>query len=292
MMRRNLAAHLNALASKRIDAGNFSQGERLYAWSARLDPKWSVPWYNLGLHAKNSGRWRESLHYNRRALELEPKDQASLWNLGIAATALHEWGEARRAWRAYGIDIFDGTGEVEMAALTACVRLDPQGCGEVVWGQRLDPARIMVFNVPLPDSRHRYLDVILNDGAANGTRRKDGTEFPVFDELEIWKVSEYSTFRVRLQVPDEASEKRLAELCDLRQLGIEDWSTIRFICAECSRGNPKPHDCKAKPPEDGSKAFGFGAKKREDLEHVLEEWLESCPCSAGPIELLLSANTQ
>jgi len=292
MMRRNLAARLNALASKRIDAGEFSQGERLYTWSARLDPRWSVPWYNLGLHAKNRGRWRESLHYNRRALELDPKDEGSLWNLGIAATALHEWEEARRAWRAYGINIYDGAGEIEMAAVTACVRLDPRGRGEVVWGQRLDPARIIVFNVPLPDSRHRFRDVILNDGAANGTRLKGGQEFPVFDELEIWKVSEYSTFRVKLQVPDELAENRLAELCDLRQLGIEDWSTIRFICAECSRGNPKTHECQSKPLEDGARVFGFGAKKKEDPEHVLEEWLESCAGNAGPIELLFSASTQ
>lgn len=290
-MRRTLAGRLNALASKRIDAGKSSQGERFYTWSARLDPTWSVPWYNLGLHAKNCGRWRESLRYNRRALELDPKDEASLWNLGIAATALHEWDEARRAWRAYGINICDGVGEVEMDAATACVRLDPSGRGEVVWGQRIDPARIVVFNVPLPDSRHRFHDVILNDGAANGTRLKDGKEFPVFDELEIWKVSEYSTFRVTLQVPDKLAEDRLAELCDLRQLGIEDWSTIRFICAECSRGNPRPHDCASKPLEDGARVFGFGAKKREDLEQTLEEWLESCAGNVGSIELLLSAAT-
>jgi hypothetical protein len=159
-------------------------------------------------------------------------------------------------------------------------------------GQRIDPARIVVFNVPLPDSRHRFHDVILNDGAVSGTRVKDGKEFPVFDELEIWKVSEYSTFRVKLQVPDKLAENRLAQLCDLRQLGIEDWSTIRFICAECSRGNPRPHDCTTKPLEDGARVFGFGAKKREDLEQVLEEWLGSCAGNTGSIELLLSAAAQ
>jgi hypothetical protein len=56
-------------------------------------------------------------------------------DLGIAATALHEWDEARRAWRAYGINICDGVGEVEMDAATACVRLDPGGRGEVVWAK-------------------------------------------------------------------------------------------------------------------------------------------------------------
>jgi hypothetical protein len=82
--------------------------------------------------------------------------------LGIAATALHDWPEA---------------------AATACVRLNPQSSGEVVWGERLDPARLVILNVPLPESRHRFRDIILNDGAENGTRAVGGIQVPVFAEF-------------------------------------------------------------------------------------------------------------
>ena len=43
------------------------------------------------------------LKFNAQAVLLHPEDQASWWNLGIAATALRDWPEARRAWAGCGI---------------------------------------------------------------------------------------------------------------------------------------------------------------------------------------------
>jgi hypothetical protein len=129
------------------------------------------------------------------------------------------------------------------------------------------------MNVPLPESGRRFRDVILNDGAGNGTRKNsNGQEVPVLDELSVWEVSPFSTFRVRVEIPDEASEKRLVDLCLKSEIGIEDWSTIRFICAECSRGNPGAHACASQPLSDGSKRYGFGAKTLEELTRLLQEW--------------------
>ena len=100
---------------------------------------------------------------------------------------------------------------------------------------------------------------------------------PVFDELSIWKVSEYSTFRVKLNMGDDSAQEKLADLCMASEIGIEDWTTIRILCAKCSRGNPGPHNCEAKPLEDGHRRFGFGAKKQEDLSKVLYKWASSNP---------------
>ena len=105
--------------------------------------------YNLGLEAKYEGNWAESLAQNQRADKLRPGDEATLWNLGIAATALREWDEARRAWKACGIEVNDGPGEVIMPRMSGCVRLDPKGAAEVVWGTRIDPARTIIASVPL-----------------------------------------------------------------------------------------------------------------------------------------------
>lgn len=242
-----------------------------YHAAARMNRAWSAPHYNLGLMSKKAGKWEESLVFNQKAVELSPQNEAAWWNLGIAATALSNWAEARRAWKAYGIEIHDGDGEVQMSPISACVRLNPKESGEVVWGERLDPARIAILSVPLPESNRRFHDVLLNDGASSGTRKdSNGNEVPVFNELMIWKKSDYSTFAVQVSAPDESSIDDLVTLCIERDIGVEDWSTVRFICTECSRGNPGPHVCQASAP--GNTSFGFAAKTKQDLIDLLIVW--------------------
>ena len=86
-------------------------------------------------------------------------------------------------------------------------------------------ARMVILNMPLPESGHRSHDIILNDDASNGTRVDEhGREVPVFDELSIWEVSEYSTFRVRLQIPDEPAEEQLINLW----IGLQALPQIRW----------------------------------------------------------------
>jgi hypothetical protein len=223
--------------------------------------------------------------------ERHPKGEADWWNLGIAATALKDWDEARRAWKAYGITLENESGEVLMPKVSACVGLDPKACGGVVWGIRIDPARTVVLNVPLPESGYRFHDIILNDGAPNGSRvDEDGETVSVFDELAIWQASEYSTFGMKLRVPGEVAEKRLMEICREHQLGVEDWSTVRLVCKECRYGNPGPHNCPAEPLPDGTRRFGFGAKSREDLMSAVRQWLAENPSAeSGEPGLLVSA---
>jgi hypothetical protein len=196
-----------------------------------------VPHFNLGLHTKYLCQWKESFRFNQRATQLNGQDEGAWWNLGIAATALGDWAMARDVWRHLNIEAPDGEGEWVGPSMTACVRLNPDRDGEVVWGERLDPARFMVLNVPLPASGHRFKDIVLNDGAVNGRRLINGIEVPVFDELQVWRPSNYSTYEVTLQAGDSNSEVALAEIGSDLGLGVEDWSTIRWICAECSRGN-------------------------------------------------------
>lgn len=288
---RFVAECLNAFGSRVIIQSKHALGQRFYSWATKVDSCWSVPWYNLGLDYKNTGRWEESLRCNRRAAELNPRDEAAWWNMGIAATALKNWQEARRAWRACGLILEGDDGEVVTPPVGACVRLDPRGKGEVVWGLRLDPARMRITNVPLPESGYRFHDIILNDGASNGTRLDEhGYQVPVFDELALWHASEYSTFGVWLHAVDPAAEGQLIDLSHENKIGIEDWSTVRMLCAECSRGNPGPHECADKPHEDGTRRFGFGAKSKEDLIRILRMWVDSNPaCEYKDPELLRSA---
>jgi hypothetical protein len=275
-MRNALAAWFNAVGNGSSDAGRIARAVICYKIAAKLAPHWSVPYFNLGLRAKESGQWRDSLRFNQRASELDPEDEASWWNLAIAATALHNWPEARRGWRRFGLEVEEGLDEVRTPKMRACVRLNPEGSGEVVWGLRLDPARIMIENVPLPESNRRFNDIVLNDGAPNGTRTSNGDEFPVFDELSVWKPSSYSTFEVTILHPNEESRGRLESLCAVREVGLEDWSTLRHLCAQCSAGNPSPHSCISQEAINGNR-YGFAAHHRDEVGDILEEWSSQTP---------------
>src|SRR5262249_24243353 len=139
MTKRDKAAGINQQALELQERGQLKEAVKLYQKAAALDPRWAVPLYNLGLLFKNQHKWATSLKYNRRATELDPQNEASWWNLGIAATALGRWELARSAWRAYGIDIPNGSGPIDFPCGYGPIRLNPKGDGEVVWAYRLDP---------------------------------------------------------------------------------------------------------------------------------------------------------
>ena len=162
---------------------------------------------------------------------------------------------------------------MRMPGVPACVRLNPHDSGEVVWGTRLDPARIRIRNVPLPASKRRFGDILLNDGAAEGTRESNGEEYPVFNELAVWYASPHNTFESALVLPDAGSVDRLVDLCSEIDIGIENRATIRILCEECSRGSPGPHKCTAELNKDGKQRYGFGAVDRDILLQVLTAWV-------------------
>jgi hypothetical protein len=254
------------------------------------DPmKVAIEEYNSGLAAKYRGEWAQSLVHNQHAAKLNPNDEATWWNLAIAATALRDWPEARRAWLACGVNLIEGEGEVLIPECWGCVRLNPNGKGEVVWGRRIDPARMRIQNVPLPESDRRYGDIVLNDGAPEGTRTSRGKEYSVFNELGIWQRSTYSTYDVEISLPGPDAKESLDRLCTELDLAFEDWGTLRHLCAQCSRGNPGPHECDPVPPKEGHSRFGFAARGRSAIDEVLRRWLEVEPnVELGSISLAVS----
>jgi hypothetical protein len=285
-----VAKLLNDLGNTAENKGMQTSARLLYRSAAIARPSWSSPWYNLGLQAKYQCEWKASLLFNERAAALDPDDQASWWNLGIAATALRDWKQARRAWEGCGIEL-EGNDEVSMPPVTACVRLDPKSSGEVVWGTRIDPARIEIQNVPLPNSNRRYRDILLNDGAAEGTRKAGEHEYPVFNELELWKPSSYSTFQSALSMQDSDAEQHLIQMCNENSIGFEDWTTVRIICAACSRGSLEQHCCSGSQVQEGEKNYGFGVSSREALIQLLNTWAEgSAGSSFSEPHLVLLAN--
>jgi hypothetical protein len=280
MSKRRKAEELNARANRHREKDEPDEAAALYRRAAEADPLWSVPLYNLGLLFKTKHDWEQSLEYNRRAVALDHQNQAAWWNLGIAATALARWPEARRAWHGFGIQVPDGTGPIELPCGFGPIRLNPKGDAEVVWAERIDPARAVLASIPFPESRHCWKDVVLNDGAPNGYRRYQGKEIPVFDELELLEPSVYGTYVARVALPERGLTASLAETAARSGGSAEDWSTsIRFICKACSEGRPhKDHDTAAAAP-DGVHLIGIAARDRRHATVILSEWESGTPAA-------------
>src|SRR5579863_739535 len=265
------AQDLNALGGELSEKGWYVEAEKAYRDAGAIAPTWSVPWYNLGLMQKYRGEWAASMECNLRATELAPSDEAAWWNLGIAATALGHWDQARLAWTKCGISVPEGDGPIEMHLGSVPIRLSGRADGEVVWATRIDPARAVLLNVPLPDSGHRWRDLVLHDGAANGHRMLRGREVPVFDSLQRLAASQYRTYVVDVDAGPEAMEM-LSTVADELGGAAEDWSTnTRNLCRECSEGTPGHlHDVDHSSP--AHQSAGVAARDRHHLDEILATW--------------------
>lgn len=233
------AIDANGRGLEASDAGDRAEAVRHYLEATRLAPEWAVPWFNLGIEYKQARQWGACREASARALALDPEKKPAAWNLGIAATALGDWAEARRAWRAYGVDVPDGEGPIEMDLGAVPIRVGGDEAPEVVWCDRLDPARARIVSVPLSDCGRCHGDLVLHDGAPRGHRMLGGREVPVFDELELLVPSGASTWSVEVTVPTEADRDALLAILERRAVPAEDRTTmLRILCKACSEGNP------------------------------------------------------
>jgi hypothetical protein len=255
------------------ERGDVGEAERLYGEAIRLAPEWSIPSYNLGLLYKRQRRWRESLEANRRATVLDPGDEAAWWNLGIAATALADWSTARAAWKGFGLPIPEGEGPLDLDFGLTPIRLDPEGAAEVVWCERIDPARAIIRSIPLPASCRRFGDLLLHDGEPRGTRQFRGHEVPVFHEIELLEASLYKTYSVVVEAEDRSAIEELSDRAFDLGLAAEDWSTIRMLCRACSEGRPHQHtqDVVSNEVEE-ERTVGIAASTDDEARSLLTDW--------------------
>ena len=275
MHRRKTVKSLIEEASVLTDSGDTDAALAKYFEALEIDINHAAVHYDIGLIYKYRGAWKESFKYNRRAAELQPDDQASQWNLAIAATALRDWKTARAVWRGQGMKI-EGEGPIEGNFGQTPVRLDPDGDAEVVWGRRLCPVRARIVSIPFPESEVAYGDVVLHDGAPVGYRcDADGNEKSVFNMLEMFELGQHSTYVVDAVVDSPEQVKLLETLCDARQMTIEDWAdNIQVLCKACSEGRPhEQHD--HRPMSKGwqrERRIAVAARDGHDLETVLDVW--------------------
>lgn len=277
MADQDLAELLHQQAMNLHDEGDEDLALQTYHRALELD--WSRPstHYNIGLIHKYRREWAESLKHNRLAVELDPQDEASNWNLAIAATALRDWRTAREVWQRLGLKIEAGDTPIEADFGMTPVRLNPDEKSEVVWARRIDPVRARLINIPYAESGACHGDVFLHDGAAVGHREHEGRQYPVFNALELFEPSADSTYEARLRVGDQADVEALITLLEERQIAVEDWSrSVYILCKQCSEGTPhEHHDVPAASPqqEPGNERLVAIAGPDEDaIRQVLAEW--------------------
>jgi len=270
-------------------SGNDDEALRRYHQALALESNRPNTLYNVGRIHKYRREWRESFDYNLRAYRLRPEDEATRWNLAIAATALRDWDTARRIWKACGIALDGASGPITANLGSAPVRLNPDGNGEVVWGTRIDPVRTVLENVPIPDSGFRYQDVVLNDGAPVGTRISQGREYDVFNVLELFESSRWSTYQAIVDVGASETLTALDALAENLGLGFEDWtSSVRTLCRACSEGTPHEHT-ESTSDWISRRRIGLSATEQKKIDELIKAWTDQQKVRVEEITLELQA---
>lgn len=109
------ALELNAQGRDELEQGALSAAEQSFMAAIKTVPLIPMTWFNLGLVYKSQRRWQECAACNRRSVDLGTDEHdPAFWNLGIAATAVRDWGLARWAWNGFGIEMDAGAGPIEM----------------------------------------------------------------------------------------------------------------------------------------------------------------------------------
>ena len=84
------ATQLHVAGVECSETGNEDGAIENYNKALALNPARGDTLYNLGLIYKYRGEWEKSFDFNQQAREFQSEDEATLWNLAIAATALRD----------------------------------------------------------------------------------------------------------------------------------------------------------------------------------------------------------
>src|SRR5690242_7952776 len=229
-------------AYQAFEAEDWDQAADLLEKAARADPDGpgsAALWFDAALAHKFRRDWPQAYALGQEAAARAPREQEdpAFWNLGIAATILREWATARDAWAGYGVSLPPGDGEIDDDFGLTAVRIGTPGGGqEVVWAQRICPARARVLSVPFDPAR-RFGEVVVHDGAPNGERVVDGRRYPVFDELARFAESDLATLSVTVTAPAPDDVEALLTAFQEHDLGAEVLGSGEQLCKCCSEGS-------------------------------------------------------
>jgi len=186
-------------------------------------------------------KWRDSFECNRRAAELAPRTRPAGGTWGsppprsvngrrLAAPGRRSGSTSlRRRPHRYGA----GTGR------------DPsqpgrRGGGRLGASHR--PGACRPYERPVPRLGPQVRRCHPARRSAERGARRERPEAYVFDALERLIPSSLPTHELGLVVPSEADLHALAEPVFAAGFGIDDWTTVKILCKQCSQGLHEHHD--------------------------------------------------
>lgn len=267
--------------------GDMDGAIQVYEQAIREFTSEAALYFNLALIHKSKRNWQKCYDLNQKAAELDPADQPTWWNFATAATVLGDWRTAKKGWRIFGVNLPDNDDPIELNLGITPIRLSTNH--EVVWSQRIDPARARIVNIPLPQSQRRYGDLVLNDGAPNGERVLEGLRYFVFDELQLLEKSTFRTFSFQTDEDEKWKMDVLESLCETYGYQTEDWrSSYRTLCKKCSEGvvhSDAEHDEDLQSVRDCRVALA--APDLKTAEQVLRDWARDASAGFSNLKLEL-----
>ena len=202
-----------------VEQGDDYNAIKLYKRAIRMAPSWISPYAALGQLYKRRKEWKAVVYYHKKVVSLDPKRKENWWDLGIGASATGRFRLARTVWNKFGISSTPRQKPVQIA-----VQLTHNGMFEVVGALKIDPARAMLISIPHPKSDRSYRDIILIDKNRIGTTITGNKKWPIFQELDLLKRSHFQTWSCVLENATEHDLQILEKLADEAKVGIEIWS--------------------------------------------------------------------
>ena len=243
-------------------------------------PSWATPNYWLAKIYKQRREWKPCLHYSQRAVECDPKELECWEWMGLAAAALGRWPMARKAWMKLGFpySLQEGIAEPQLGGIVVC--LNEKTRPEIVWANRMDPARARLESVPQPSSGFHHQDILLIERAENMHHILGTHKIPVFRVIERLKDSRIPTFSVELHTQENSEVQLLAHLCHQQRLGFDNWSMANRQMS--IRQNEQINYYKMESEPSGSTTLiGLAARKKITIHKVLQEWKSLTNKSVG-----------
>jgi hypothetical protein len=162
------------------ERGDLRTAEKMYL-AASKDDTYFAPWLNLGLIYKREQKWDQALHAFRNCQGRLPSNVSAelyaqtLWNIGISATVLKHWAEAREAWVKLQYRVRGAPGSPPSTDEGEVVLRLPDGTERRAIG--IDPCRAHLPEDPT--------EVFVRDAQRVGTSQLPGGPRPVFPVLAV-----------------------------------------------------------------------------------------------------------
>ncbi|HQU60625.1 MAG TPA: hypothetical protein PLU64_15575 [Saprospiraceae bacterium] len=237
---------------------------KLYKRILKEASDWAPPYACLGQIYKLRQEWKPALYYTKKAVSLDAADQASWWNVGIAATALKKNRLARTVWAKFGVE-----GKRQWPPISIQRAYEKQF--EVMWVERSGPAQGIIRNIPHPRSGRRYGDTVLFDNTIRGYHTSEYYRLPIYEDLGILKHSIFRTFSCLLQSPDRKDIRALQQLCWEESLGFEVWANaVRAFSSPQLGPQPEYFSFKMEPVQE--LLVAIAAPSESQALAVLESW--------------------